>query len=115
MRSPAGLATAGKKLWRSVTAVFDFDAEPGKVQILTQACRVADVVAELDEAADEAPLTVKGSMGQQVISPFIAEARAQRALLAQLLGRLGLPDTDEAIAEKTEKLSRTRRRVAKLR
>jgi hypothetical protein len=34
---------------------------------------------------------VKGSMGQPVISPFIAEARARCALL----GRLGLPDNDE--------------------
>ena len=95
MRSPVGLGDAGRKLWRSIDDVFDFAEEPGKVQILTQACRVVDVVAELDDAADEAPLTVKGSMGQQVISPFIAEARVQRALLAQLLGRLGLPDTEE--------------------
>lgn len=96
MRAPAGLHRAGKALWRSVHETFDFTDEPGKVHILTQACRVADIVAELDEAAHEAPLTVKGSMGQPVISPFIAEARAQRALLAQLLGRLGLPDNDDA-------------------
>jgi hypothetical protein len=54
MRSPAVLRAEGKRLWRSVTAVFDLLEEPHKVQILTQACRVADVVAELDEAADEA-------------------------------------------------------------
>lgn len=88
MRSPAGLQAAGKRLWRTVTAEFDLEAEPHKLQILAQACRVTDVIADLDEAADEAPLTVKGSMGQQVISPFIAEARAQRSLLAQLLARL---------------------------
>lgn len=88
MRSPAGLHPPGKRLWRTVTAEFDLETEPHKLQILAQACRVTDVIAELDEAADEAPLTVKGSMGQQVISPFIAEARAQRALLAQLLARL---------------------------
>ncbi len=88
MRSPAGLQVEGKRLWRSVTAEFDLEIEPRKVQILAQACRVADVIAELDEAADQARLTVKGSMGQQVISPFIAEARAQRSLLAQLLARL---------------------------
>lgn len=34
-------------------------------------------------------------------------------LVASLLGRLGLPDTDEAIAEKAKKLSQTRRRAAK--
>jgi hypothetical protein len=113
VRVPARLDAAGRRLWRSTVEVFDFTDEPHKIQILTQACRVADVVAELDDAADEAPLTVKGSMGQQVISPFIAEARAQRALLAQLLSRLGLPDTDEESQAKAEKISHTRRRAAK--
>lgn len=113
MRKPAGLGAAGAKLWRSVVEVFDFAEEPGKVALLAQACRVADIVAELDEAADQAPLTVKGSVGQQVISPFIAEARAQRALLAQLLGRLGLPDSDEERDAKAAKLSQTRRKAAK--
>ena len=108
MRAPAGLGESGRKLWRAMHETFDFDEEPHKVQILRQTCRVADVIAELDDAADEAPLTVKGSQGQQVISPFIAEARAQRSLMAQLLARLALPDTDEAIAEKAESLSRIR-------
>jgi hypothetical protein len=109
MRSPAGLGPVGKSLWKSMHDEFDFAEEPHKLQILAQTCRVADIVAELDEAADEAPLTVKGSMGQLVISPFIAEARVQRAVLAQLIGRLGLPDTDEVQAEQVAKLSRTRR------
>ena len=56
---------------------------------------MADVIAELDDAADEAPLTVRGSMGQQVISPFIAEARAQRSLMAQLLARLNFESAPE--------------------
>jgi hypothetical protein len=94
MRSPAGLGPEGKRLWRSITAEFALETEPHKLQILAQACRVTDVIAELDDAADEAPLTVKGSMGQQVISPFIAEARAQRALLAQLLARLNFEEVD---------------------
>jgi len=79
MRSPAGLGETGKKLWRSIHEVFDFSEEPGKVHLLTQACRVADIIAELDDAAHEAPLTVRGSQGQPVTSPFIAEARVQRA------------------------------------
>ena len=110
MRAPAGLGEAGRKLWRSMHDTFDFDEEPHKVR---QTFRVADVIDELDDAADEAPLTVKGSQGQQVISPFIAEARAQRSLMAQLLARLALPDTDEEIEAKAEKLTRTRRRAAK--
>ena len=94
MRLPAGLTTEGRKLWRSITAEFDLENEPHKLQILAQACRTVDLIAELDEAAAEAPLTVRGSMGQPVISPFIAEARAQRALLAQLLARLNFEATD---------------------
>lgn len=113
MRVPASLGDPGRQLWRSMQQTFDFEDEPHKLHILRQACRTADVVAELDEAADDAPLTVKGSMGQPVISPFISEARVQRALLAQLLSRLGLPDTEEVADEKAERLSRTRRRAAK--
>ena len=95
MRSPAGLQAEGKRLWRSITRVFDLENDPHKRHILVQACRVADIVVELDEAAAEAPLTVKGSMGQPVISPFIAEARVQRALLAQLLARLNFEEFRE--------------------
>lgn len=95
MRSPAGLQAEGKRLWTAITGVFDLSNDPHKRHILTQACRVVDIVAELDEAAAEAPLTVKGSMGQPVISPFIAEARVQRALLAQLLARLNFEEFRE--------------------
>ncbi|BCO46092.1 hypothetical protein MINTM008_20170 [Mycobacterium intracellulare] len=56
---------------------------------------------------------VKGSMGQQVVSQFIAKTRAQRALLAQLLARLDLPDTEDGSEAKAEKVSRSRRRAAK--
>jgi hypothetical protein len=111
MRSPAGLGPAGRKLWKSIHDTFDMAEEPHKVHVLHQACRVADIVDELDDAADEGPLTVKGSMGQPVISPLIAEARAQRSLLAQLLTRLDLPPTDENLAEKAERLSFIRRQA----
>lgn len=90
-----GLGPEGKRLWRDIVAEFDLSLEPHKIQILTQACRVADQIAELDEAAAEAPLTVKGSMGQPVISPFISEARVQRALLGQLLARLRFAPVDD--------------------
>ena len=69
-------ATQGKKLWREIHAVFDFEDEPHKVQVLTQACRVADVVAELDEAADEAPLTVKGAFPAPARAPLTRPTNA---------------------------------------
>lgn len=95
MRVPAGLQKPGKALWRRITSAFDLREDPDKAELLFQACKTADQIAELDEAAAEAPLTVKGSMGQPVISPFIAEARVQRALLAQLLARMNFAEAGE--------------------
>ncbi|BBX04309.1 hypothetical protein BST36_17335 [Mycolicibacterium moriokaense] len=92
MRCPAGLQKPGRTLWRKITGEFALENDPDKAELLYQACKTADQIAELDEAAAEAPLTVKGSMGQPVISPFIAEARVQRALLAQLLARLNFEE-----------------------
>lgn len=88
MRVPAGLGKSGRSLWRRITSEFDLNCDPDRAELLFQACKTADQIAELDEAAAEAPLTVKGSMGQPVISPFISEARVQRGLLAQLLARM---------------------------
>lgn len=95
MRLPAGLDKPGKALWRRITSEFDLSSDPDKAELLFQACKVADQIAELDEAAAEAPLTVKGSMGQPVISPFISEARVQRGLLAQLLARMNFAEPEE--------------------
>ncbi|MBA8960132.1 hypothetical protein JOJ86_003423 [Rhodococcus percolatus] len=89
------------------------DSEPHKIEILTQACKVTDKIAELEAAQKGQPLTVLGSARQLTIHPLIAEVRFQRGLLAQLLGKLGLPDTDEALEAKAEKISQTRRKAAK--
>jgi hypothetical protein len=96
MRVLAGLRKPGKALWRKITGEFDLENEPDRLELLFQACKTADQIAELDEAAAEAPLTVRGSMGQPVISPFIAEARVQRGLLAQLLARMNFAESGEA-------------------
>jgi hypothetical protein len=111
-RMPKGLGYHGQKLWRTVVAEYELETEPHKVEILTQAAKVADVIAELDKAAAKSPLTVRGSAGQQVISPTLAEARFQRGLLAQLLGKLGLPDAEEEPEE--QRPTRTRSESARL-
>lgn len=113
LRMPSGLRRDGhgQKLWKAVTDEFDLENEPHKVALLTQACRVADRIHQLETASTKEPLTVLGSAQQKVIHPLISEVRFQRGLLAQLLGRLGLPDTDEAIAERAERLSATRRKA----
>jgi hypothetical protein len=94
MRIPAGLGESGRKLWREITSVFDIEHDPDRRELLFQAAKTADQIAELDEAAAEAPLTVKGSMGQPVLSPFIAEARVQRGWLAQLLAQVNFAEAD---------------------
>ncbi len=107
-RKPRGLNAAGSRLWETVNDTFDMDDEPHKVEILTHACRVSDTIATLERAAAKQPLTVRGSAGQQVIQPLIGEARAQRALLNQLIARLALPDSEEEIESRQDELSRKR-------
>lgn len=114
-RQPRGLGAAGARFWKETVAVFDFSEESGKLLMLEHACRVTDVIAALEKAAAGAPLTVLGSARQQTINPLISEIRFQRGLLAQLVAKLGLPETDEDRQERDEKLSRVRRKAAKLR
>lgn len=61
MCTPAGLGKPGRKLWRKIAADFDVESYPDKAELLFQACKTADQIAELDEVAAEVPLTVKGS------------------------------------------------------
>jgi hypothetical protein len=110
---PQSLGPAGKRLWTSTLDEFELEAEPQKVEILTHACRVTDKIAELERSQRNEPLTVLGSARQLTIHPLIAEVRFQRGLLAQLLGKPGLPDTDEQIDAKQEAVSAVRRDASK--
>jgi predicted aminopeptidase len=113
LRVPNGLGAEGRKLWKDIVGEFDFEGEPHKRRVLFDACAVADMVQRLSEAATEAPLTTLGSQRQEVAHPVHTQLLAAREQLARMLGRLSLPETDEALAEKAEKLSRTRRKAAR--
>lgn len=112
---PEDLNDPGTELWVKVCSTFNFHDEPGKVAILEQACRTVDTIAQLEEAQRGASLTTRGSMGQQVISPFIQEARQQRNALNTLMKSLGLPDSDEEAVAKAERRSRQARNAANVR
>ena len=86
--APAGLGTEGKKLWKEIVGTFDVVEEAHKRRILFDACRTADLIDRLDTAMNDQPLTAKGSMGQLVIHPLIAQVQASRMQLSQLLSRL---------------------------
>ena len=89
MRSPAGLSAAGRRLWKSVHEVFDLTDKPHKVRMLDQACRVADIVAELDEAAEEAPLTVKGLDGPAGHQPVHRRSQSAASATRSTAGQVG--------------------------
>ncbi|OFT34653.1 hypothetical protein HMPREF3169_05265 [Corynebacterium sp. HMSC08C04] len=94
LTKPANLGAAGSKLWDEVTNEYVFDFEPDKAALLERACRTADAIATLEEAAADADLVVQGSQGQPVISPLIAEARQQTLTLNTLIKSLKLEPSE---------------------
>lgn len=112
---PEGLQAAGLKLWNTITETFNFTDEPGKLALLERASKVADQIDKLEREASQAPMTAKGSMGQLVIHPFIAEIRSQTTVLNTLLKSLGLPETDEEQAERAQRRSAAGRKAANAR
>lgn len=112
---PEGLGEAGLDLWTSITTTFDFTDEPGKLALLERAARTSDQIHRLEAEAADAPMTAKGSMGQLVIHPFIAEIRSQTTVLNTLLKSLGLPESDEETAERAARRSRAGRTAAQAR
>ena len=94
-RMPRGFGVEGQKLWQGVVTEFELTtADPDKLRILFDACKTADLVKRLDDAAGKAPLTVKGSMGQEVINPLIAQAQSSRMQLAQVMNAAGMSAAD---------------------
>lgn len=115
-RAPKGLGTRGRALWREPHATFEFDEDPHRSALVEDACRTADVIDRLQAVVDgAADLRVRGSQGQPVGMPELAELRQYRALLAQLLRSLALPDTDELQATRADHLTTIRRAAAQAR
>lgn len=90
---PISLGAAGRGLWADVTAGLEL--RPDEAAVLTQACGVADQIATLTAVLADAPIITTGSKDQDVLHPAVPELRQQRALLASLLGRLSIPESDE--------------------
>lgn len=91
LKAPKGLAATGRRLWKSIAARYIL--RPDEVVLLETACKTADFIAQLDAELVGAPLTTKGSMGQEREHPLLSERRQQSAHLAALLKQLKLPDT----------------------
>jgi len=91
--SPAGLASAGRKLWLSVTA--EYDLEIFEELLLLQAARTADRLDRLAAEAADNPVTVANMKGDQVAHPALVESRQQSLTLARLLASLRLPSGEQ--------------------
>jgi len=93
-KAPIGLGAAGKAQWSKIAGSYKL--RPDEITVLEDVCRTADMIALLTAAwvAAESPMTTKGSMGQLVIHPLIAEMDKHRKSRAGFLKQLALPDGD---------------------
>lgn len=96
-KQPTGLGAKARALWRAITTAYTL--RPDELSILEDICREVDLIERLETELREGPLTVRGSMGQQVASPLVQEIRQHRAVKARLLGGLALPDEDKGNSE----------------
>lgn len=88
--APSGLDVKGKKTWKSITGTYDLRAD--ELDTLEDICREVDLIARLEDGLDGADLLTKGSQGQDVLNPLIAEVRQHRATKKALWSSLKLPD-----------------------
>jgi hypothetical protein len=92
-KPPAGLAVAGRKLWASVTDLYDLEVH--EELLLLQAARCADQLDRLAVEAASGPPTVVNFRGDQVANPALTEGRQQAIVLSRLLASLRLPAGEE--------------------
>ena len=95
--APKGLAVGGRALWRGVVKTGTLRAD--HLRILEDACFECDLIDELRAGLKGEPQTVRGSQGQEVAHPLIAELRQHRATLSTLLRALRLADTDTSAVD----------------
>lgn len=112
-RMPENLGAAGQALWDSVIPEHELSAT--EITILRHACREEDLIDRLHDALAEAELTTRGSMGQEVASPFVSELRQHAATQATLLAKLKLPETPSQTARKKAVVSESARKAARSR
>jgi hypothetical protein len=78
-KAPAGLKTAGKRFWKQVHHVYEFDGSPEVVLLVEEAARTADVVARLQHIVDTADsLRTTGSRNQDVAIPELDALRQSK-------------------------------------
>lgn len=90
---PAGLAAAGRRLWRSVLSAFDLAEH--ELTLLRQACRVADLCDQLHAVVAKEGAITASRLGEPRVHPAVVELRQQRLVLARLVVALRVPLGDQ--------------------
>lgn len=111
--APVSLGDRGRLLWDSIAGAYEL--RPDEIAILTDACREADLIERINDELAFAPLISRGSMGQEVASPFVSEIRQHRTVLAGLLAKLKIPETPATAARKKAAVSDSARKAARAR
>jgi hypothetical protein len=109
--APDGLGEAGRALWVSLSAEFEFG--PHELALLAVACRQADDVAALEGLLGRDGLVVTGSAGQPRLNAAVTEVRQGRLALAKLLDQLAIPDEEQQVGRSAA--SRRAQRAARIR
>lgn len=106
-KPPAELGKDGRALWRRVTSDVpaDWELDSRDLTSLAVACHATDRAMQLEKCVSADGPMVVGSTGQPVVHPAIAEIRQQRALAAQLVGKVEV----EPPAAKTGGMNRRQR------
>lgn len=102
-KPPAGLASAGKRLWTSVLTAWDL--EEHERALLLEAARTVDVLDRLAEIVARDGDMVATSQGPRM-HPAVVEARQLRIAFARQVAALRLPDGESG----DESLGRRQRR-----
>ena len=96
---PDFLGESGRQLFADIVAETSFDDAAAEFRLLVDACKIADGIAVLEAEVAKRPTRAKGSQGQPVICPEIAELRFQRSqLLAFLKAITSATVAEEAVA-----------------
>lgn len=90
---PDGLREAGQALWRDVFGPWEL--RPDEERLLHASCKTVDEIDRMEAALADTDPVATGSKGQPVAHPLIAEVRAHRLALRQLLGSVGVEWPDD--------------------
>jgi hypothetical protein len=91
VKIPRGLRDRGRALWRQVVkdaAENDLELTAQEQYWLLSACELSDRAAEIAAALKGRELYMKGSQGQDVSNPLLAELRQHHLAISLTLGRI---------------------------